>query len=150
MGTLLLNHSENLEGDALTDLDRILPPARPLAEGTDVDSSNTSWEQVNGSGIGGSSVQYQGVEEEVGGNLTSGSRHTRAGATAADIPSAAQVMGLSHKKPEMDPELVADVEKLKMEVQDLKTDQDVRMVLEDMHKQIEGIEDHEKGTQEHD
>ena len=86
----LLGHSGNLEGDALTDLDRISPPARPLAEGTDVDSSNTSWEQVNGSGIGGGSVQYQGVEDEAGGNLTGGPSHTRADATAAGIPSTAQ------------------------------------------------------------
>ena len=86
----LLGHSENLEGDALTDLDRISPPARPLAEGNDVDSSSTSWEQVNGSAIGGGSVQYHGGEDEAGGTLTSGPSHTRADATAADIPSPAQ------------------------------------------------------------
>ena len=49
------------EGDELTDLDRILPPARPLADGTDVDSSTASWERVTLSGSGGGSVQYQGV-----------------------------------------------------------------------------------------
>ena len=94
METLLPNHSEDLEGDALTDLDHIAPPARPLAEGTDVDSSNTSWEQVNGSGSGGSYVQCRGVEDEAGGNLTSGPSHTRADATAADMPSPAQADGL--------------------------------------------------------
>ena len=85
----LLNKPFGIESDLLTDLDHMSLPARPLAEGTDVDSSNTSWEQVNGSG-GGSSIQCQGVEEEVGGNLTSGPSRTRADATAADIPSTAQ------------------------------------------------------------
>ena len=82
----LLGNPMNPESDLLTDLDRISLPARPLAEGTDVDSSNTSWEQVNGNGSGKGSVQYQGVEDEAGGNLTSGPSHTRADATAADIP----------------------------------------------------------------
>ena len=52
-----------------TDLDPMLLPARPLADGTDADSSDTSWEKPTGSG--GGSVQYQGVEDEAGGNLTS-------------------------------------------------------------------------------
>ena len=81
----LLNKPFGIESDGLKDLDQESLPARPLAEGTDVDSSNTSWEQVNGSG-GGSSIQCQVVEEEVGGNLTSGPSRTRADATAADIP----------------------------------------------------------------
>ena len=88
------------EGDELTDLDRILPlppppPAQPLADGTDADSSTASWERVTLAGSGGGSVQYQGVEEEAGGNLTSGPSHTGADATAADIPSAAQQQGRS-------------------------------------------------------
>ena len=85
----LLDKPFGIDSDVVTYLDQISLTARPLAEGTDVDSSNTSWEQVNGSG-GGSSIQCQGVEEEVGGNLTSGPSRTRADATAADIPSTAQ------------------------------------------------------------
>ena len=108
------------EGDELTDLDRILPPARPLADGTDVDSSTASWERVTLSGSGGGSVQYQGVEEEAGGNLTSGPSHTGADATAADIPSAAQVMSPNYQRPFVNPTLVADATKLKTEVNDLK------------------------------
>ena len=91
----LLVESKSPASDLLTDLDRISLPARPLAEGNGVDSSNTSWEQVNGSGSGVGSVQYQGVEDEACGNLTSGPSHTRADATAAGIPSTAQVMSLS-------------------------------------------------------
>ena len=81
----LLNKPFGIESGGLKDLDQESLPARPLAEGPDVDSSNTSWEQVTGSG-GCSSTQCQGVEEEVGGNLTSGPSRTRADATAADIP----------------------------------------------------------------
>ena len=148
METLLPNHSEDLEGDALTDLDRIVPPARPLAEGTDMDSSNTSWEQVNGSGSGGSYVQCRGVEDEAGGNLTSGSSHTRADATAADMPSPAQVMSLSHEKPDVNLELVADVEKLKKEVENPKPDRELLVVLDAMQTQIATLEEHEKALKD--
>ena len=75
------------ESNALTDLDPRLLPARPLADGTDADSSDTSWEKPTGGGS--ESGPCQGVEEEAGGNLTGGSSHTRADATAAGIPSAA-------------------------------------------------------------
>ena len=107
------------EGDELTDLDRISPPARPLADGTDADSSTASWERVTLSGSGGGSVQYQGVEEEAGGNLTGGPSHTRADATAADIPSAAQVMSpnATHAAKNMN--------------------QDVNMILTDLYQQLE-------------
>ena len=74
------------ESNSLTDLDRMLLPARPLAEGTDVDSSNTFREQLTASGSGRWSVQYHWFEEEAGGNITSGTNTTRADTTAADIP----------------------------------------------------------------
>ena len=51
-------------------------------------------------------------------------------------------MSLSHKKPLMDPELVADVNKLKMEVKDLKTNKDISMVLDDMRQQLELTQSH--------
>ena len=46
-------------------------PARPLAEGTDPGSSDNSWDKLTMKGSGGEPVQYQRVEEEAGGTLTS-------------------------------------------------------------------------------
>ena len=88
LNTLLGEPMDLEESNLPTDLDQMLLPARPLADGTDGDSSNTSWEKLAGSGSG--SVQYHGVGEEAGGNLTSGPSHTGADATAADIPPTAQ------------------------------------------------------------
>ena len=45
------------ESNALTDLDPMLLPARPLADGTDADSSDTSWEKPTGGGVNPSSTK---------------------------------------------------------------------------------------------
>ena len=82
----LLNNNVDLEGSFpvnMNDSLNMASPARPLAEGNDIDSTNTSWDQV---GSSMDSISYPVVEDEAGGNLTSGSGHTRADATAADIP----------------------------------------------------------------
>ena len=133
----LLSEPRVFAGELLKNLEHMSPPARPLAAGADLDSSNTSWDMVNGSGSGEGSVQHQGVGEEVGGTLTGGTSHTRADATTAGIPPTALVMSLSHKQFAMTPDLVADVTKLKTEVKDLMTHKDVNAVLNDMYQQLE-------------
>ena len=82
------------EGSSMIDLGRLLPPARPPAEGgTEADSSNTSWEDILPGGVDGP-AKFHEAEDEAGDNLLNdGPSRSGADVTAADIPSAAQDMG---------------------------------------------------------
>ena len=126
----------NIDSDDMTDLGRVIAPsARPSADGqTDQGSSEaSSWEKVGMPG------QSPGAEDEASNNLTNDPSvdQSRADVASTAMPSAAQVMSLSHIKEMMDPELVADVNKLKEEVEDLKMNHDVVTTLQAMHSQLE-------------
>ena len=80
------------EGSSMIDLGRLLPPARPPAEGgTEADSSNTSWEDVVLPGGADGPARPHEAEDEAGDDLHHGGpNHTGADVAPAAIPSAPQ------------------------------------------------------------